>query len=273
MPDLPTISGGPGASASVPGSSTGVTVTSGNANADGAWTELISSNPYTTDWFLVTISGPVSQAATFLCDIGIGASTQEVELISDLFHHAPSTTQPNPRIFLFPVRIAHGTRIAARTRSDAIGASFRLTAQTIASGIAASPGCGRVETIGATPASSRGTTVDAGGTAHTDVIGQLVATTAFAYRWMCLSIANPGDIVWAANQTFLIDVMTGPGGSEVPVIEDLFVSGSNIWDAPQPGCYCFPCAIASGSRVAVRVRCSGTTAGDRALDYVAYGVG
>lgn len=130
-----------------------------------------------------------------------------------------------------------------------------------------------METLGAVTGTSRGTTLDTGASVNTDVVSQLVASTGFAYRWMCVAISNATDIATTGQQTFLLDIVTGAGGSEVPIISDLYLHASSTSDNPHPRSYCFPCAVAAGARVAGRARCSANAAGDRVLDLVAYGVG
>ena len=274
MPDLPTISGGPAETASSPATSAGNGLT-GNATANTkatTWTELMAATTYDSDWLLITLD-QVAATSAFLVDIGVGASTAEQVLIGNLYLQSPAAGAPSARVFLFPLRIAAGSRISARCQSNPGGSSCRIALTAIASGISAPPGLTRVETIGANTADSNGVSVDPGGTANTDAIGQLTASSGFAYKWMCLAVGNPTDTAWVAARSFLADVVIGASGSEVEVIGDLAFSGAQNDDHPSPGAVCFPCAIAAGSRVGVRLRCNVTTAGERVLDFVGYGVG
>ena len=274
MPDLPTIAGGPSETGSTPASSTGITLTA-NASANTkatSWTEVIASTDYASNWLLVMLH-QASGSIAYLIDIGVGASTAEHVLIANLYLHAPAITSAGGRAFLFPVRIPAGTRLSARCQASTGSGTVRIAAAIISSPIGAPPGLTRVETIGANTADSNGVSVDCGGTANTDVVGELTAATGFAYRWFCLAVANPTDVAWGGYVSFLVDVMTGAAGSEVPVISDLNIAGASSDDRPNPSAVCFPCAIAAGARVAIRARCSVNTAGDRVLDYVGYGVG
>jgi hypothetical protein len=275
MPDLPTIGGGPSETGSTPASTTGITLTA-NAVAHTkatSFTEIIASTDYAANWLMVELTQSSGSNVGYLVDIAVGASTAEQVLIANLHYHASTNNSPNTRAFLFPLRVPAGTRISGRSQSSAGGGSVRAVVHAISSGISAPPGLGRVETIGANTGTSNGTTIDFGASAHTDVVGELVAASAFAYRWMCLEISNPTDVTWNATTTFLIDVVTGAGGSEVSVIDDLYVAGGTGGDQPSPANFCFPCAIAAGARVAVRGRCSVTTDGDRDIDFIGYGCG
>lgn len=273
MPDLPTIAGGPSETASTPASSTGIAITA-NASANTkatTWTELIASTAYETSWLLVSL-GISSDDVGYLVDIGVGASTAEVALIDNLYFHTSQVNEGH-RHFLFPLRIPRGTRISARCQCAVGSQTIVVSVITIAAPISAPPSLGRVETMGANTSDSNGVSVDSGAVANTDAVGELIASTGFAYRWMCLSVANPTDVVWGGTRSFLVDVLVGGAGSEVVVVSDLHFSGSSFIDRPQPGTTCFPVAIPAGSRVAVRQRMDGTGAGDRVLDYVGYGVG
>jgi hypothetical protein len=276
MPDLPTIGGGPSETGSTPGSSTGISMTTGASHTKGAtWTELIAATDYASSWLLVSmgVASAFGAASGFLMDIGVGASTAEQTLIPNLHFSMPASTTSITQSYLFPLAVPAGTRLSARAQCSTATQTILATVAAIAGPIDGPPGLRRVETIGAVTGTTRGTQLDMGGSAHTDVVAQLSAATGFAYRWLCLSAANVGDVVLAANTTFLIDVVTGAGGSEVPVLADIWLSATTTSDFCGPKVTCFPCSIAAGARVAVRGRCSVNTAGDRVLDFVAHGVG
>jgi hypothetical protein len=274
MPDLPTIGGGPSETGSNAAASGGVVLTANASTNTKAttWTEIIAATDYTANWLLITL-GKTSTNSSYLVDIGVGASTAEVALIDNLYTHCPNANSVPTRTFLFPLRVPAGTRLSGRCQSASSAATVQVAITAISSGIAAPPGLSRVETIGANTADSNGVSIDCGATPNTDVVGELTASSGFPYRWMCLAVGNPTDITWLGAQDFLADVTIGAGGSELPVISDLLIAGSSVDDRPTPGAVCFPCSIGAGSRVAVRVRDSGTTAGDRVLDWVGYGVG
>jgi hypothetical protein len=277
MPDLPTISGGPSETGSSAGSSIGITVSShASANTKAtAWTELIASTDYAANWLLVHMSQNTQIGASTgtLMDIGVGGSTAEQVLVPNLRHSMTTAAQVTAASYLMPLRIPAGTRISARAQSTSGGTSVRVTATAISSGIAAPPGFGRVEAAGANTATSLGVSIDCGGTAHTDVVGELIASTGFAYRWLMLSVGASSDIITAANTSFLVDICVGAGGSEVPIINDIYFMATSGTDMPHPVSVCFPVAIAAGSRLSARARCSVNTAGDRIIDLAAYGVG
>jgi hypothetical protein len=276
VPDLPTISGGPSQTGSNAAASTGISIAAhaSTHTKNATWTEIIAATAYEANWLLVTIGNSAAAACGYLVDIGVGGSTAELAVLPDLYHFNVSATLPHLTTYLFPIRVPRATRISARCQAVTGAAAVLVTVTAIATPIDAPPGLARVEAIGETSGSTRGTSINAGAVAHTDVVGQLTATTAHAYRWMCVAAANPSDVTWAAGfTTFLVDIVTGGAGSEVLVMGDLWFGGSAADDRVNPGAVCFPCAIAAGARVAARVRSSSTTSSDRILDVIAYGVG
>jgi hypothetical protein len=277
MPDLPTLCGGPSETGVSLGSSIGITVsTNAAANTKGAtWTELIASTDYAANWLLVHLgnSSHFGASTGTLVDIGVGASTAEQALVPNLLHGQTSSAQATIATYLLPLRIPAATRLSARAQSVSGGTSVRVAATAISAGIGAPPGFGRVEAAGANTATSLGISIDCGGTAHTDVVGELIASTGFAYRWLVLSIGTTSDVAIAASTSFLVDICVGAGGAEVPIINDIYFQSASGTDMPTPLTTCFPVAIAAGSRLSARARCGVNTAGDRIISLAAYGVG
>jgi hypothetical protein len=274
VPDLSTIRGGPGNAGSNAAASIGVSVTAhATVNTKGSWTQIIGSTTYASDWLLVSVStGSSSGTPSYLIDIGVGGSTAEVVLIPNLWLRSIGARRQQA-VYLMPISIPSGTRISARCQSQVSSEVALVNVNTIASGIASPPGLSRVEACGVVSVGSRGTTIDAGGTAHTDVIGQLIASTAFDYRWMAVAMGCWADASWGSTAGFLLDIMVGAGGSEVEVIGDLAFGGDAAADITIPHTYCFPCAIAAGSRIAGRLRASTITNSERQQDIIVYGVG
>jgi hypothetical protein len=277
MPDLPTLGGGPSETGADAAASVGISLSPGaSANTKAAtWTELIASTDYAANWLLVHLGQSTVTGASsgVLVDIGVGGSTAEQVLVPNLRYAQTSTAQYVTPSYLMPLRIPAGTRLSARSQSSTGSGSLKITATAISGGVAAPPGFGRVEAAGANTATSLGVSIDCGGSAHTDVVGQLIASTGFAYRWLVLSVGVSSDVVTAAATSFLVDICVGAGGAEVPIINDIYFHGSTGTDMPHPVTVGFPVAIAAGSRLSARARCSVNTAGDRIIDLAAYGVG
>ncbi len=277
MPDLSTIGGGPSTTGSNPAASTGITITA-NASANTkatTWTELIASTTYGSNWLLVTLVGISSTNGSYAVDIGLGASTAEVVLIPDIYYLWAGSNRPMALVYSFPLRIPAGTRISARCQSNTGSSTIGVSIIAISAPITAPPGLDRVEACGVTTSSATNSTVlnDPGATPNTDgTWTQIIASTAFSYKWMCVEINNRTDLITAADNNDLVDIGIGDAGSEQLLISDLWTHGNTLTDAKYVT-YCFPCAVASGQRLSARHRCDVGTTGDRRLDVVIHGVG
>lgn len=105
----------------------------GSANTKGGWTQITASSEFQINELCVFImessnnSSSLAQGS-FLMDIGVGASTFEVEVIPNLSfasHSSPDSMLP---YFLgsFPVSIPPGSRISANIQSSVTNATDRL---------------------------------------------------------------------------------------------------------------------------------------------------
>jgi hypothetical protein len=277
MPDISTIGGGPSSVGVNAAATAGITLTS-NASAHikaTGYTELIASTAYDSDWLMVQI-GANGATGRFAVDIAVGASTAEQIIAPNLMYTTANIANAHDRNYLFPIRIPLGSRLSARCQANAGGQTINVAARVISTPIDAPPGMGRVESVGVvTSGLTQPTTLaDPGGTAHTDgAWTQLIASTAFPYRWMCLTCCNISDTAYAAALSHLLDIGIGAAAAEVEVLSDLHVHGSTGTDHPSTGAVCFPVNIPSGVRVSARHRCSVTTTGDRRLDVAVWGCG
>lgn len=273
MPDLVTIAGGPSETASTPGSSTVTTITA-NASANtkaSSWTELIASTAYDTSWVSIKLS-PLA-VGWYLVDIGIGASTSEIVIIPDLTCGTTvAAANAISSYYLFPLRIPRGSRISARCQSSVGSNTVKVQPHLYSAPIDAPPSPSRIESAGIVSASSRGTNIDAGGTANTDVKAELSASLGHNWNWMNVALDGP-SMTLSGTFEWLVDILKGPNGSEVIVIPDLHAYASSGIDRPDCPVFTMPTAIAAGERLAAQARCSQTTATDRIITVAAWGCG
>jgi hypothetical protein len=277
MPDLITAyRGGPSDVGADAGASTGITLTAHATihTKNATWTELVATTAHETTFVVVTLS-QTSSNGSFMVDIGVGASTAEVTLIPNLFVRNAVVGQQHPAVYAFPLAIPKGTRVSARCQSSVTVLTIKVGIQCFAGPITGQHGLRRVETAGVLTGTTAPTALnDPGATPHTDgTWTQLLAATTHHWRWMCVSAANPGDSTTAAITGHLVDIGVGAGGAEVAIVNDLWFLNHTATDMPVPVTYCFPCAIAAGSRITGRHRESTGTATDRRLYLALYGVG
>lgn len=118
------------------------------------------------------------------------------------------------------------------------------------SGLIAGPS--RVEAVGATTSTSRGTTLTANATIGNDgAYTQLIAATAHEYHGLFIRILR-GD----TTARYLIDFAVGAGGSEKVVVPDLIfdqANGTSYGRGSNMGGLWLPLHIAEGKRIAARV--------------------
>ncbi len=97
------------------------------ANTAGAWVELTASTPVETRGFYICQSFNAGDGtrATYIIDVGIGASAAEV-VVASFPVTGDFTQQGGPKILgPFPLHLPAGTRIAARSQSSSNAASSR----------------------------------------------------------------------------------------------------------------------------------------------------
>ena len=248
--------------------SAGVTVTGdATANTKGAWTELIASNDATSDWLLVDATQSANGNGvdtSYLLDIGTGASGSETVRIADIFcgYRPPSTGGRRVQPFLFPLRVASGTRIAARAQGAVGSRAGTVTIATL-SGAARSSMPTTLDTIGADTAASRGTNLP---TSNTYV--QLTASTSRAYQALVVLQAGSGTS-FNAVETSTFTIATGASGSEVDVYS-VDLSTTNVEILHTPAFYLssvYVGDIPAGTRLAAK-----QSIGRANRDVIVYGV-
>ena len=104
--------------------SSDVSVTAGNG-VKGSYTQVAASTSAQTKSLIITMhSGAGGQ--TYNVDISTGAAGSEVVLIGNLVYSIATAVGISSLVFIFPIKIASGTRIAARAQSS-VANSFNLS--------------------------------------------------------------------------------------------------------------------------------------------------
>jgi len=141
---------------------------------------------------------------------------------------------------LLPLRIASGSRIAARCQSST-GSSTVDVEVCLLNGVGG--GLSTCETCGADTANTRGTAITSGAAQHVKGnYSQLIASTGGQYRFCVFSMHLIISYKW------LVDLATGSAQNEVVIVDNLAAS---LYDSDQiivP----LPLTIASASRIAAR---------------------
>jgi hypothetical protein len=272
MPDFGLLAGTPNDVANTPGSSAGISCTSGAANTKGSWVQLLAATSAPVTWVIATFG--FSSLNRYLVDIGIGASTAERVLIPNLFGEAVGVlTQLQARVYVMPLFIPAGARLSIRCQCVAASQVASGFLNLIHGQMPFPNPLGMVEACGANASGATAiASIDPGATINTDgAVTQLIASTAFPYKWVCIGFGHSSNTT-AAGQNLLFDIMIGAAGVEKVLISDLYLHNDVGIDTTQTT-YCFPCSIPAGSRLSARARSDINTATTRLQDIVLYGVG
>lgn len=220
--------------------------------------------------------GDSSTRRTVLVDIGIGAGP--TTLISNLMvcpshENSANTTREVAQNVYFPVSLPGGEAFKMRGQSNM--ASHPLTYTYIMPMSSGMPCAGSVvDTYGADTTNSKGTTLTASGTEG--VFGSWVPITTSSERVKALVIAfGHGQEDWSSftNQWAIVEIGIGGSGSEVGVLQiaDIGTSSATkilgqMWYGP------YYLDIPPGTRISGRVRKQHTSADQRGLDVILYGI-
>lgn len=250
--------------------SSGTTVTPGT-NTKGSWAQLVASTAHATHMLTIMFAGG-GTTLDYLVDIGIGAASSEVVIVPDLIVHGGTGGIVYPGVYMFPIEIPAGTRIAARATVHTGTTAIHVSAVLHGQGFNPSSPLSLVRAFGATLADSGGISIDSGGTtANTKgAYSELVASTTYPIKMLALGIGNQANGT-RTNASYLVDVAVGAAGSEVVVVPDLLLRAASQNDTMIPAFLGpFPVDIKAGTRLSVRAQCSITTAA-RLFDAILYG--
>jgi hypothetical protein len=260
----------PSASGTIASSRPVAITTGATVGTKSAWTQLIAATPYETGWVDVLIESG-SAVSNFLVDIGIGAATETV-LLPNLIGFKGNVDLMSR--YGFPVRIPAGSRVSARAASGNVSAGVTLAVQLhlYPAGLAAMPPFSRVTAYGITPATCLATVVDPGGVANTKVVTQITAATTAPHKALVMAVTGMNDTARVAIGRTMTDILVG-ASPEQKLVEDIH----NVIDISMDGPLLqtfgpYPCAIPTGSRLAVAASSSNITAGDRAWEVSLYGI-
>lgn len=250
--------------------SRGTTITSGTSNNKGSYSELIAATAFDYDALLVTATSYI-QSERHLMDIAIGAGGSEIIIVENFFI---PYRRADFVLTLIPIRVAAGSRIAARTQANnASKAQYTMIHGVNFGWPMFGAGFGAVETLGAETADTSGTTIDPGASANTKgAWTEFSAAIGDDYRALMAIFGNDNDDT-KPNENWLVDIGIGASGSEVVVVPDIQLATGTAQDGPLPNGFVFPLLIPAGERVAVRAACDTNTSPDRLIDAVLYGIG
>lgn len=240
-----------------------------SANTKSTWQEMIATSPFAAAGIRVTLSA-WGGVRDHLVDIAVGAAGSEQVIAANLL--ASGATAYAQYSYFLPVPIPAGTRIASRHQASTGSSGLTVHIQLVASAFQGTA-LGRVATWGVNTGDSGATQVDPGGSAGTKgAWSQIVAATAFEVKQAVLAFGNQVNSA-RTSCTWDVDLGIGGAGSEQILIENILNEMHATSDLFTLTTAEFPLAIPSGSRLAVRAKCTITDATDRVFDAALYGIG
>ncbi len=243
-------------------SSAGITVTAGSGTK-GGWVQLFSSTPAAAKC-LWLYARPAS-TASYLLDIGTGASGSEQVLVPDVLIDGSASANV---LIPLPIAIASGARVAVRAQSSA--ANSILVVLTIdTSGF--TNGTDLTSAVALGVSGNGGTVIDPGATGGTK--GSWVQLSASSPQDLKALVICTGNNANATNQLarFFVDVGTGASGSETIIVPDIFFNHNDAEAPANMASGPYLVDIAAGTRIAVRAQCNITDATDRLFSCVILG--
>jgi hypothetical protein len=195
-------------------STTGASVTaSASTHTKGSWTQLLASSSANASLIVIGVNNFANATDTSsLLDIGTGASGSETALISNIAVGGNVATNANASCYFpVPIKIASGTRIAARIQSVVASRVATVRIYLIDTGDY-NQAPTSVDVIGTDTATSNGTVMS--GASGTWV--QVTASTSRAYRAVTIVPSLASNDV-ASIQPLEYALGTGASGSEVEI--------------------------------------------------------
>jgi hypothetical protein len=270
-------------------SSQGQAVTAGgSAHTKGSYANLLTAANNLQDsqgffiWAINSITTPGVDDC--LLDIAFGAAGSEQIVVPDLLVSVAATTPFT--CFYFPIAVPSGTRIAGRSQSTTASRAMRVSCHTVSTGLTPSSPLQRVTAYGTTSTSAtKGTSIDAGGTANTKGSWTEIVSAANMTNPMSFMLVVIGDQstthAGAGSVGFLLDIGIGASGSETVLAANLPIRVSAQQDPTSSSWYgsvsplafpLFPAALPAGTRLAARMQANTTDAALRKLDVALYGI-
>jgi hypothetical protein len=260
------------ASGVISGSRPSLLTANASLNTKGNYgTAHFTSTAFAAAWIMVTITR--NTARLFLVDIAVGAAGSEQVIIANLPSSSVIVSSGSSATYLFPLFIPAGSRIASRCQDSLGNDPIDVHVILFAPMFGGERGLGAVETCGAITATSRGTTIPG----HASVANskgswtELIASTAFAYKWVCLGIGHTNAI--AAATSWTLDIGIGAGGAETVLVPDIALHAGTVADTIPNNGRSFPLSIPAGTRISARVACSVTTASEKDIELILLGAG
>lgn len=231
----------------------------GSANTMGAWSELVAATPQELNVLALAIRGHSANGVNtaVLLDVGIGAGGAEVVVAPYL--NIGSIATNTDSVYMIPVRIPSGSRIALRCQCGTGGRSVTVYASLLDLPFWSPT---TLIDVGTTAASSTGTSISYPGSINTKSAWvELTSATTAAARAIIVGIGVNGATSVSASSDVLVDIGAGGAGSEVVIAGNLAVNLGTSESVHRRGAIlgAFAADLPSGTRLAARAQWSASS--------------
>lgn len=258
------------AAGSLAASSGGTLTDDTTTNTKGDWIELVAATAKQADGFILTIQTGDTGVSDFLVDIGIGAAAAETVIVSNVLYTSGGSDSPPARAY-FPIPIAPGTRVSARSQCVDLSQRVRVVVTLCDGGVARSLRRRVATTYGADTSDSGGTAVDAGGSTHTKGgWAELSASVTKDFDQCVICVGNRNNAT-NTSQNILLDLGVGAALSETVIVPDIYYRVSATQEDVYDKMTWVPVQVKAGQRLSARIQSSSNDATDRVIDVVVIG--
>lgn len=226
---------------------------SATPHTKGAWIEVVASTPFACDRIILSLGSTFVSTTNSSCllDLGTGAAGSETVIASNI-----GSGYSGGLTYDFPLRIASGTRIAARIQS-AVASKTQTVSVALAraaSTLTVTPSTD-VTVWGADTSTSRGTTVIPGANVKGSWT-QITADSGNARQWIAIHIQGASNTAMQ-GVNHLIDIGRGAAGAETVIVPNIRILTSNSETINYNSLYrTYFVTIPANSRLAVRSQAS-----------------
>lgn len=241
-----------------------------NATEDtkGSWVELHSSTPFDSEYLTLVMSSATQNG--WLVDLAIGGAGSEQPIVENLFMECVAKTARFCVQRMIPISVPAGSRISARSQSSGAGPDNIWIHGTLnQAAFGRSAWFSRCKTYGVITSTTLATGVDPGAVVNT--WGSWVEFTASCDNPVKAISVYAGNNLNTALTTMAwnLDIGIGSAGNEERVVGEIYFGSTGSQDTGplQPGTHIFPVDIPAGTRIALRGKCSVTTAVDRVVHF------
>ena len=236
----------------------------GSANTYGSWTQIGPTNgfDYAVEWIIVELNSGFTAATTrnSYVDIGYGTDTSNVTVVVEKLCGSGATTNTGHMYFI-PLQVPADVKIYARTQNTTASGTIKIniTAMGGNQNRGTMPGVSKVVAIGATTASTSGTSITMGASGAEGSWTVMVASSAEDYAGFMIGGPFYVDTNMSAGPSYVFDVGIGASGQERTVGENLtkatIFSASEDWVGWHLPTFI---GVPAGTRISIRGSCSGT---------------